>query len=102
MARTIRLTVPLSVEDRLEITIEKEGGTVKGFVVNYVATISGKDHSVVRYDTRHGFPHKDVIRSDGSIARKERLPYLGGHALVDRAIDDLKTNWRIYRRRFER
>ena len=96
------MTVPLSEEDRLEITIEKEGGTGKGFVVNYVATISGKDHSVLRYDTRHGFPHKDVIRSDGSVARKERLPNLDGHALVDLAIDDLKSNWQIYRRRFER
>jgi hypothetical protein len=102
MVRRSRLTVPLSDEHRLEIMIEKEAGTVKGFVVNYVATIKGRAHSVVRYDTRHGFPHKDMVRSDGSVAHKERMPDLDGHALVDLAIDDLKANWQSYRRRFER
>jgi hypothetical protein len=56
MTRRSRFTIPLSEEDRLEITIEKEGGTVTDFVMNYVATIAGRDHSVVRYDTNHGIP----------------------------------------------
>jgi len=102
MLRRSRLIIPLSEEDRLEITIEKERGTVKGFAINYVATISGKDHSVVRYDTRHGFPHKDVVGRDGRVEHKERLLDLDRHALVDAAIDDLKANWQSYRRRFVR
>ena len=51
-----RFTIPLSEEDRVEITIVKEGGTVTDFVVNYVATVAGRDNSVVRYDTNHGCP----------------------------------------------
>ena len=37
MIRRNRLVIPLTAEDRLEITIDKERGTVKGFVINYVA-----------------------------------------------------------------
>jgi hypothetical protein len=102
VSRSSRWVIQLSEDDRLEITIQKEGGVVEGFVVNYVATISGKDHSVVRYDTRHGFPHRDVVRPSGGVVRKERLPDVGRQALVDLAIDDLKANWQTYRRRFER
>ncbi len=75
---------------------------MKGFVINHVATISGKEHSVVRYDTRHGFPHKDVVGRDGRVERKEPLPNRDWHILVDIAVDDLKANWLTYRRRFVR
>jgi hypothetical protein len=92
VSRSSRWVIQLSDDDRLEITIEKEGGIVEGFVVNYVATISGKDHSVVRYDTRHGFPREDVVRPSGGVTRKERLPDIDRQALVDLAIDDLKAN----------
>ena len=102
MTRRSRITIPLSEEDRVEIMIEKEGGKVTDFVVNYVATIAGRDHSVVRYDTNHGFPHKDTLRRDGTLERKEKLPMVDLHWLTDSAIDDLKENWRAYRRRFVR
>lgn len=94
--------MPLTEEDRIEIPIEKEGGKVTDFVVNYVATISGRDYSVVRYDTNHGFPHKGTLRRDGTLERKEKLPMIDLHWLTDRAIDELKENWRTYRRRFVR
>ena len=73
-----------------------------GFVVNYVADIEGKSYSVVRFDTAHGFPHKDICRPDGTVEHKERLP--GGDllALADAAIDDIKSRWEEYRARFER
>lgn len=102
MVRKNAITIPLSEQDRLEIIIEKDGGDVKGFVVNYVATIDGRDRSVVRYDTRHGHAHKDSLRPDGTHELKEPMPELDGMALVDLAIDDLKANWKAYRRRFER
>lgn len=100
--RRSRLIIPLTAEDRLEVTVDKERGTVKGFVINHVATISGKEHSVVRYDKRHGFPHKDVVGRDGRVERKEPLPNRDWHILVDIAVDDLKANWLTYRRIFVR
>lgn len=102
MGRRERITVPLSEEDRLEITIEKEGGRVNGFVVNYVATVGGQDHSVVRFDTRHGSPHKDVMSRGGRVEHKDWMPTVDGHRIIDIAIDDIKGNWKTYRRRSER
>ena len=102
MARQARFRVPLSEEDRLDVSWEKEGGKVVGFVVNYVANIRGRSYSVVRFDTAHGFPHKDINRPDGTVEHKEQLS--GGDlvALADAAIDDLKSHWETYRARFER
>ncbi len=102
MVRRQRFSVPLSNEDRVEVTFVKDQGRVVGFVVNYVARVRGKESSVVRYDTAHGFPHKDVCRPDGTVEHKEPLLGTDLLSLADQAIDDLKENWASYRRRFER
>ncbi|MDE1879436.1 MAG: hypothetical protein KGI89_02705 [Euryarchaeota archaeon] len=82
--------------------MEKDAGDVVSFVVNYVATVGDKECSVVRYDTHHGFPHKDILRPDGSLDRKESFGEQDLLALVDLAIDDLKSHGETYRARFER
>lgn len=101
MKRT-RFSTGLTGEDRVEVSFEVERGRVVSFVVNYVAKIQDKDHSVVRFDTAHGFPHKDVCRPDGSVERKERLQDLDYGRLLDTARRDILENWPDYRRRFER
>ncbi len=101
MKRT-RFSIGLPGEDRIEVSFEVEKGRVVSFVVNYVARIQDKDYSVVRFDTEHGFAHKDICRPDGGVERKERMPDLEYGVLVDVAIRDLKENWEAYRRRFER
>ena len=102
MTRHAKFRVPLSEEDRLDVSWLKEGGRIAGFVVNYVADIRGRSYSVARFDTAHGFPHKDICRPDGSVEHKEGLA--GGDllALADAAIDDIKENWEAYRARFEK
>ena len=73
MPKQARFRVPLSEEDRLDVLWEKEGGKVVGFVVNYIANIRRRAYSVVRFDTSHGFPHKDINRPDGTVEHKEPL-----------------------------
>ncbi len=102
MVRRLRFSVPLSEEDRVEVTFDKDQGRVVAFMVNYVATFQGSDHSVVRYDTAHGFPHKDICRPEGTVDHKERMAGNDLLALADEAIEDVKRNWGVYRRRFER
>ena len=50
---------------------------------------------VIRYDTEHGRPHKDIYRRDGT-RQKEWLDMSFEDALTF-AETDLKTNWRRYR-----
>lgn len=50
---------------------------------------------VVRYNYAHGTPHRDLIHADG----KKEKEWFEGESLdeiVNRAVDDLKTNWKHY------
>jgi len=49
------------LEDRIRVSAMKEKGQVFKFVVQYEALLKGKWRPIVRYDTSHGFAHKDII-----------------------------------------
>ena len=96
------MRVPLGEEDRVGVEWEQEGGRIVVFVVNDVAEGGGKPRSAVRFDSAHGFPHKEVCYPDDTVGQKERLPEGDLHLLVDSAIDDIKSHWPTYRARFEK
>jgi hypothetical protein len=58
-------------EDRLRVMAVKEHGTIAGFVVQYEALLGGVWRPIVRYDTAHGFAHKDLIHPSG---REDKQP----------------------------
>lgn len=43
-----------------------EGKTIVKFRVQYEAFIEGAWHAIVRYDSAHGFAHRDLIHPDGT------------------------------------
>jgi hypothetical protein len=91
----------LSDKDRKrhEHTIDK--GRVIGFVVQYEVLIKGEWRPVVRYDTAHGFAHKDLINPDGS---KGKI-FLGAADLneaLSLADKDVNENWERYKDRYFR
>ena len=88
-----------SYEDRLRVVAYKEKNEILEFVVQYEAKISGKWHPIVRYDTRHGFAHRDLLHPDGS-SEKELLSWDYNLALTY-ATEELKRNWKKYRQKFE-
>lgn len=90
-----------TVEDRSRQVITTEGGEVIGFVVQYEAEIVGQWRAIVRYDTAHGFVHRDLVRPDGRVV-KRRLG-LGDlkEALVFGEME-IARNWRRHRERFVR
>lgn len=49
---------------RDEHTVEK--GKVVGFIVQYETLFEERWVPIVRYDTSHGYAHKDLINPDGS------------------------------------
>lgn len=86
-------------EDRLRVVAYKEKNKILEFVVQYEASIRGKWHSVVRYDTHHGFAHRDLLYPDGS---SEKTPLEWDYALaLTYATEELKRNWKKYRQIFE-
>jgi len=63
--------VMLTSEDRYRhehIRMKKE---VLGFVVQYETRVAGQWLPVIRYDTRHGFAHRDLLDVKGN-KRKRR------------------------------
>jgi len=60
--------------DRLRVTAMKDKGDILEFVVQYETLLLGMWRPVVRYDTAHGFAHKDIVRANGEVI-KESFPF---------------------------
>ncbi len=98
--------VPLPEGSSLRIRISIDRGEVTKFVVQLEYTIGGDTWSpVVRYDSAHGRPHRDILDPSGETVTKEWLDELLAHDVsmaegLTYGQDDLKRNWRAYRDRF--
>ena len=78
-----------------------EKDRVTRFVVQYETLFEGKWVPVVRYDTGHGYAHKDLLNPDGS---KEKIVL--GIADLNEALTladiDINENWERYKERYLR
>lgn len=59
----------------------------------------GTWHPVIRFDTAHGFAHRDWLHADGSV-EKTALPVEDYSQALNYAEADLKEQWQVYRNRF--
>jgi len=71
------------------------------FIVQYETKMEGNWLPVVRYDTRHGFAHRDLLDTKGE---KQKTPiftkdYNEGLTFAEY---DIKSNWPIYKQQFLR
>ena len=95
---------------RYEIIIDEENkifvyfltaiGEVGKFVVKYLAEIEGKTFEIVRYDVGHGQPHIDILNAHGQTKEKRWLGFLDNSEALTLAIEDIKANYLLYRKRF--
>jgi hypothetical protein len=76
-------------------------GTILRFRIQFEAMITGKWYAIVRYDTAHGFPHRDLIHPDGS-QEKFDFPGWDRNEVLTFGERELKTNWQKYRVEFEK
>lgn len=93
-------TVSYTPEDRTEVVLQTEEGRVRKFTVQYLALLD-RWTPIVRYDTAHGVPHRDVLHPDG---RKD-TKLLRGYDLdqaFEVALRDIEHGWPAYRERYER
>ncbi len=74
-------------------------GKVMFFRVQYETKIDNEWHPVVRYDTAHGFAHRDLITLKGEIVKTPLFNQDFNDALTF-AESDLKSNWEYYKKRF--
>jgi len=87
--------------DRLRVSAQKEGGLILEFVVQYEAIILQEWQPIVRYDTAHGFAHRDIMNTDGETI-KQPLFFETYNLDFTYATIDLKANWKKYREDFKK
>ena len=83
------------------VRLTKERGRILSFVVQLECLIEGKWCPVVRYDTAHGFAHRDILKPDGT-TEKQSIPAEDFNAALTYAQRDIKDHWCHYRERYKR
>ncbi|MDZ7699083.1 MAG: hypothetical protein U5R49_19850 [Deltaproteobacteria bacterium] len=89
----------LSDTDRKRHIHTRDGKKITDFMVQYEVLIQGKWLPVVRYDTAHGYAHKDIINPDGS-KQKVILGEYGYEEALTIADLDVNQNWQAYKSRY--
>jgi hypothetical protein len=92
----------LDEDNALRVRFELEHGRVIKFVVQLECRITrgGDMNPVVRYDTVHGFAHCDRLHPYEK-STKITMSTKDYNEALTFAIDDLVSNWREYRRRYQ-
>jgi hypothetical protein len=95
--------VPLgeSDSDRYRLYCETERGQVIVFRVQYEAFMNGEWRPIVRYDTAHGFPHRDLLHHNRP-GEKTEYPGWSNAEVLTLGQEDIKRNWQAYRAEYEK
>lgn len=97
--REIHFIVMLTPEDRYRHYHTRFKAIVLNFVVQYETKLEGKWFPIVRYDTEHGFAHRDILNKKG---RKQKTPIFARNynEALTFAEYDIKSNWKVYKQTF--
>ena len=98
--KTIEYVLRIGPSDRYRHLHIQKGGKVIFFRVQYETQIGDQWYPVVRYDTAHGFAHRDLLSIKGNV-RKTPLFNQNYNDALAFAESDLKMNWLIYKRAFK-
>ena len=99
--RKTSFVTPLAHDVRRRHEHTRNGKIITGFVVQIEIFALGKWLPVVRYDTAHGFAHRDKISPKGEIEKTPLFMHNWTEAL-EFAEADLRANWQSYAERFKK
>ena len=86
----------------IHVFFETTNGLIINFMVKLILSLHDVYHEVVRYDSAHNCPHKDILNVNGNVERKVWFELLDNKQGLDLAIKDLKDNDELYVERFKR
>jgi hypothetical protein len=89
----------LTPEDRYRHIHIRFRSDILSFVVQYETRLEGKWLPVVRYDTEHGYAHRDIMDKKGN-KRKTPIFTEDYNEALTFAEYDIKSNWRIFKDAF--
>ncbi len=97
--KTIEYVLRIGPSDRYRHLHIQQSGKIVFFRVQYETKIGDDWYPVVRYDTAHGFAHRDLLNMHGNI-RKTPLFNQNYNDALSFAESDLRTNWLFYKQAF--
>lgn len=97
--KVIEYVTPLGPDGRRRVRHVRIGNGVVEFMVQYEIFTKDQWYPAIRYDTAHGFAHKDIVSCKGKV-RKEMIPFNDFGLALTFAENDLRKNWNIYRSNF--
>jgi hypothetical protein len=71
-------------------------GVTERFRVALLAEIEGKTQCITRYDTAHGYAHRDILNRKGEVISKETMRETNFSLAFQTAIADLALNYERY------
>jgi hypothetical protein len=77
-------------------------GDVAEFVAKLLIVFEGEWREVLRYDTGHGCPHRDILNINGEVIRKVWYDFLDNGQALTMAITDIKDNYEFYKERYQK
>ena len=101
MTKRVEYIVRLGKADRYRHQHFRERARVIKFTVQLETLVDNRWQPVVRYDSSHGFAHRDLFNKKGGVTKSPLFIYDYNDALTF-AESDLKSNWELYRERFLR
>ncbi len=101
MRREVEYLIRLGATDRYRHKHIREKEKIVYFRIQLETMIEDQWYPIVRYDTSHGYAHRDLINRRGKVQKTPLFIHDYEDALTF-AESDLKTNWEIYKERFLR
>ena len=97
--KTVEYIIRIGPSDRYRHLHISEKGKIVLFTVQYETNIDDIWYTVVRYDTAHGFAHRDIMNIKGAVKKTPLFKQDYNDALTF-AENDLKLNWEYYKMQF--
>lgn len=101
MAKKVEYVIRLGKADRYRHQHIREKVRIVQFRIQLETLVDNRWYPVVRYDTAHGFAHRDLFNRNGEVTKTPVFIHDYNDALTF-AESDLKTNWEMYKERFLR
>ena len=97
--RKVEYVIRIGPSDRYRHLHIQERGKIVFFRIQYETKIGKSWYPVTRYDTSHGFAHRDMMSFAGSVVKTPLFNQDYNDALTF-AESDLKLNLEYYKRKF--